>query len=452
MNEPVIIYTEKFSSRLSYIVEVLFGTIYGLPYQITTDKNYFSNSRSPKINYSVQSIENSLHFIPSGLLNETGIRIVDPGHSKWNNFHILFKSDIKSDLPFDIFSAAFYLLTRYEEYLTYKPDEHGRFSSEQSIAGKKGFLEEPVVQQWAQILLKALQERTPGLVPRRQRFTMEVSIDVDVAYAYLYRTFSRYFLASARDITSLKWNHLLDRFLVTVKSKPDPFDTYTYIDLVHRNYDLPVYMFYLAGDYSHYDRNIPFDDPSVQKLISTLNDKFFLGLHPSYKASENFETLKEEHEKLSGTCGSPVIRSRQHFLRISFPKTYQWLSELGITHDYSMGYHDKPGFRAGIALPYAFYDLTTESKTHLTVHPFVFMERTLKDRLKMNPDFALLKILDLMKKVNAVNGTFGTIWHNDSLSDYGEWKRWRYVYEVMLSMGHTMSRKKESSKRIAQFN
>jgi hypothetical protein len=451
MKKPVLIYTEKFSTRLSYTVEVLLGSLLGLPYQITTDKKYFKDSVEPRINYSKVNIEDVLQIIPSGLISETGTRVVDPAYFKWNNHHVLFYSRIKADIPFDIFSAAFYMLTRYEEYLPFKPDDHGRFSSDLSVAGKHGFLEEPVVQQWAFILLKALQEKSTDLVPRRQRFTLETTIDVDVAYAYLFRNLSRFALASIRDFTSFKWKRLLDRLMVTIKSKHDPFDTFNYISLVHKKYDLPVYMFYLAGEYGHYDRNVPFEEPSIQKLIPSLNDKFFIGLHPSYKASENFDVLKLEYEKMSESCNRPMSRSRQHFLRLSFPKTYQWLIQLGITTDFSMGYHDKPGFRAGIAAPYTFYDLSTEAKTGLTIHPFVFMERTLKDRLKLNPDLALLKIQDLMKKVNAVNGTFGTLWHNDSLSDYGEWKRWRYVYEVMLSMGYTMNRKREIQKKVVQL-
>ena len=450
MNEPVLIYTEKFSTRLSYIVEVLLGSLLGLPYQLTTDKKYFKDSSSPKINYSKTHIDNSLQFLPSGLMKETGVRNVDPGYSKWNNHHVLFYSEAKADIPFDIFSAAFYMLTRYEEYLPFKPDDHGRFNSDLSVAGKNGFLEEPVVQQWALLLLKALQERSKDIVPKQQKFSMETTIDVDVAYAYLFRNFSRFSLASVRDFTSLNWMRLLDRLLVSVKTKHDPFDTFEYINLVHKKYDLPVFMFYLAGEYGHYDRNLPFEDPSIQKLVTHLSDNFLLGLHPSYRASESFEILKTEYEKLAAASNKPISRSRQHFLRLEFPKTYKWLMQLGIKDDFTMGYHDKPGFRAGIAAPYIYYDLSTETKTDLTIHPFAFMERTLKDRLKMNPDFALLKIQDLMKKVNAVCGTFGTLWHNDSLSDYGEWKRWRYVYEVMLSMGYTMNRKKEVHKKVAQ--
>lgn len=451
MNEPVIIYTEKFSNRLSYISEILFGTLLGLPYQLTTDQKYFTESSGPGINYSGKKFEKAVQIIPSGLLFDTGIKNINPEYARWNNMHTLFYTGNEADIPFDMFSAAFYMLTRYEEYLPFKPDEHGRFSSDQSLGAKNGFLEEPVVQQWANFLLKLL-ERNKNINPIKKNFSLEVTIDVDVAFAYLFRNFSRYALASARDFSTLKWNRLIDRLLVSVKTKPDPFDTYAYIEITHKNYNLPVYLFYLAGEYSHYDRNLPFNDPSVQRLITSLDHKFLLGFHPSYRASESFDIMKEEYDRLSSCCDNQVVRSRQHFLRLSFPKTYQWLLKLGITHDFSMGFHDKPGFRAGIAAPYLFFDLTTETRTNLTVHPFVFMERTLKDRLKMNPDDALLKIVDLMKKVNAVNGTFGTIWHNDSLSDYGEWKRWRYVYEVMLSMGYTMSRKKEIKKKVAQLS
>ena len=386
MNEPVIIYTEKFSTRLSYISELLLGTLLGLPYQLTTDKNYFKNSPALKINYSNNDFENSLKIIPAGLMHETGIKNIKTSFAKWDNNPVLFHSDENEEFPFDIFSASFFMVSRYEEYLPFKADEHGRFGSDQSVAGKNNFLEEPVVQQWTQLLLKSLQDKFRNINTRRQRFTMEVTIDVDVAFAYLYRNVSRFALASARDLTTFRFGNLLDRLLVSIGTKQDPFDTYAYIEQIHRNYDLPVNLFFLIGDYGHYDRNLPFSHTSVHELISYLNQKFFLGVHPSYRAADNFEILKEEYKRLTNYAGVPITRSRQHFLRLTFPKTYQWLSKLGITDDFSMGYHDKPGFRAGIAAPYVFYDLITETKTNLTVHPFVYMERTLKDRLKMNPD------------------------------------------------------------------
>lgn len=452
MNEPVIIYTEKFSNRLSYVSELLLGSLIGLPYQLTTDKNYFNESAAPKINYSFENFDDAVTIHPAGLMTESGIRNIDPVYRLWGTQPVLFLTNENSSFPFDIFSAAFFMVTRYEEYLPFKADEHGRFSSDQSVAGKNNFVDEPVVQQWAQLLFKALQKESPYITPRQQRFSMEVTIDVDVAYAFLYRNISRFSFATARDLISLRLKSFANRLLVSAKTKSDPFNTYNYIEQIHMNYDLSVNIFYLAGDYGHYDRNIPVKEPAIKALIADLGYKFDLGLHPSYRAADNFDILKDELERLSVYSGCQITRSRQHFLRLTFPRTYHWLMKLGITHDYSMGYHDKPGFRAGIAAPYFFYDLLTETKTNLTIHPFAYMERTLKDRLKLDPDMALLKIVDLMKKVNAVNGTFGSIWHNDSLSNYGEWKRWRYVYEVMLSMGYTMSRKKEITKKVAQLS
>jgi hypothetical protein len=44
------------------------------------------------------------------------------------------------DLPFDPLAATFYLVSRYEEYLPFIPDEHGRFPAKQSFAFSNGFL------------------------------------------------------------------------------------------------------------------------------------------------------------------------------------------------------------------------------------------------------------------------------------------------------------------------
>jgi hypothetical protein len=33
-----------------------------------------------------------------------------------------------------------------------------------------------------------------------------------------------------------------------------------------------------------------------------------------------------------------------------------------------------------------------------------------------------------------VNGTFISLWHNESLSDYRNWEGWKNVYEEMAKM------------------
>jgi hypothetical protein len=448
MDKTLIIYSKNITNRLFYALDIVLTRLNGISYQLTDNFDEFLSTDAYKINYSNFPSENSVHIIPNGLLFESAIKAIDPKYAKLHGLHCLFVTDPNNEVPFDIFSATFYMLTRYEEYLPFTPDEHGRFSGVQSVAWKFGFLEQPVVQQWALFLAKVLHARFKNITIKKQDFRIEATIDVDVAYAFSHRNFGRMFLASGRDFATLQWTRLLDRVLVGSGSKPDPFDTYSYIEMIHQKFGFPVNFFYLIGDYSHFDRNLPYDSPQVQNLIKSLNRRFSIGVHPSYQAFDDFEILKKEVNRLSSITGSPVTRSRQHFLRLSFPKTYHWLLKVGITDDYSMGYHDKPGFRAGISNPFPFYDLIKDSQTSLTIHPFAFMERTLKDRLFLDPDMALFKIQELIKHVKQVNGTFGTLWHNDSLSNYGEWKRWRYVYEVMLSMAYTSGLKKKKVKAL----
>jgi hypothetical protein len=53
--------------------------------------------------------------------------------------------------------------------------------------------------------------------------------------------------------------------------------------------------------------------------------------------------------------------------------------------------------------------------------------------MKLNPAQAIQKINEIISEVRAINGTFISIWHNDTFSDAGEWKGWLDVYENLLT-------------------
>ena len=127
-------------------------------------------------------------------------------------------------------------------------------------------------------------------------------------------------------------------------------------------------------------------------------------------------------------------RSRQHYLRFSLRETYQQLIDLEIEEDYSMGYASHVGFRASTCTPFYFYDLDFEIQTPLKIFPFVLMDTTLNDYMKLTPKQSLGRIKDLYMEVKKVNGTLITLFHNESISGYMRWNGWQRVYQTMLKL------------------
>ena len=144
-------------------MELILGKLLGLRYAITSSVHEFRAFDGPGINYSKQQVDNKLQIIPSGLLYETGIRQQTIDVVDWEGMKVLFPTSDSNGFPFDIFAAGFYMVSRYEEYLPFTADEHGRFEAQQSIAFQYDFIEKPVVNYWALKLKEKLQDQFPEL-------------------------------------------------------------------------------------------------------------------------------------------------------------------------------------------------------------------------------------------------------------------------------------------------
>jgi hypothetical protein len=214
--------------------------------------------------------------------------------------------------------------------------------------------------------------------------------------------------------------------------KQDPFYTFSSIRDIHKKPGLVT--FFLTAGYGKYDKGIDPSHEEFRKIVDEVSFFSFIGIHPSWESNKKSGMLEQEIATLGKIAGKSITRSRQHYLVIDLPYTYRKLSALGIKEDYSMGYASKAGFRAGTCTPFRFYDLMNEAETPLVIYPFQVMDRTLKDYMKLQPADAIRKIDEMVREVRAVNGTFISIWHNDTFSDKGEWKGWLEVYEQMLGM------------------
>lgn len=428
----LLIFTHKKTARLHYILKLMLTELLGLPFKITESSDEFKSYEGPKFSYTNAPLENELFFMCKPLLFEKDIHEPSLQVFEWNGLKVFFPTGKSSALPFDIFSAAFYLVSRYEEYLPYKKDAHERFDAKESIAYKYNFIDKPLVNYWAEILGERLKKNFPELKIKTPKYKYISTIDVDSAYAYKEKGLIRSIGGLSKSLLSANTEEFFERIKVLIGKQKDPYDTFSYLQEVTEKYHINSIYFFLLADYGINDKNVPYQSLLLQKLIHSIADYAEVGIHPGYGSNYNKQKLITEHKRLEKILNRQITKSRQHFLKLTLPNTYRNLLELDITDDYSMGYASMPGFRASIANSFYFYDLDNETETKLRVHPFMIMEGTFKYYLNQTPeDFfaSAKKIIDETKKVN---GEFISLWHNDSLSNKGIWSGWRKYFEEMI--------------------
>jgi hypothetical protein len=115
------------------------------------------------------------------------------------------------------------------------------------------------------------------------------------------------------------------------------------------------------------------------------------------------------------------------------------LKATGIEHDYSLSYAQTTGFRAGTSRPFYWFDLKKNQESNLLVHPFPAMDTTLRKYMRLSPDEAKNELDKLVSRIQAVGGDFISLWHNETLTNVGEWRGWRDVFEHCLKLGKSIS-------------
>jgi len=432
-NRFMLLYSLYNTPRLLYIVDFVNKELFNdEPIVITTDKDEFSNYCGPKINYSEKDLSEEEFFIQStSLLFETGIKLQETECFELNYYKVFFETS--GDFPFDIFAASFYLLSRYEEYLPHELDEYGRYAHTNSLAYKEGFLQIPLINIWLQEFKKTLQKKFPGLIFRHSYFKFIPTYDIDIAYSFLHKGWKRSVGGLLKSMATGQWTTVSERMQVLLKKKKDPFDSYEWLDSVHLYCRMRAYYFFLvAREQKNHDKNISPDRPALQNLIRYLATGYTVGIHPSWQSGDNEQVLLDEIECLETIIKNKVTYSRQHYIRLRLPDTYQTLIKAGIEKDFSMGYGSINGFRASVASSFYWYDLEKEKQTRLMIFPFCFMDATSYYEQKFTAQQTLQELMNYYHAIKKVNGLMVTIWHNNFLGIDPQFAGWKEVYEVFL--------------------
>ena len=404
----ITVYSPIFTNRITYLLDTLLVEFSGLSYRLTDSITDYNSIETPKFRLDFDS-ENEIFSFP---LDKILVEETIDEHLNYNDLNA--------------FGKIFFWLTRYEEYWN-RPelfDNHNRFLGSDLDYSK------PAVDYLVIDFQNQLKTWFPQLQFKERVFNQINTHDVDFAWKYQHHPKGIVFAKGLKNLLKGNLAECSKILKIHFNKIEDPYDQYTYLKELAQKYQVETKFFWLLGDDSEYDKNLSWKNPFHQQLIKDVNQWAEVGIHPSYRSNFDGNQLSVEINRLSEIQNVRPKISRQHFIKLNFSQTYQQLLKNGIEADYTMGFAHQIGFRAGTSFPFKWFDLSTNQQTLLITYPFVAMDVTLKNYLKLTPEQAIEQLRVIKEEIKKVNGNFITIFHQSNLEE--EWKDWKKIYESIF--------------------
>ena len=377
----LLVYTHKITPRITYIFKHIFENMLELTFSLTSAVEVFVAHSGPKMSYTDKSLGDEFNMTSHSLLFERGIIDQDLTVYDWQGIPAFYKTNDKSPIPYDIFAASFFLLSRYEESSLKLKTSSEFFDPSQSLAFKEGFLDMPLVDLWVFKLYGIMSACFTEIQPYKKKVCeKELIIDVPLAFKYCHRSFLISLETFLKSIWKLNFLKIFNQLSVLFRLEDDPYDSFDSWGIWFKNSNLLPKVFFRFSNSSAYEYSISIFNRRLQSIIKKTGDNYKLGLLLSIKSHLKPELgLNQEKKNFQGLTHRQVKMSR-------IPKTFRQLSsiyadlvDLEFLDDYSMGYSNKIGFRASTSAPFYFYDLANEFQLPLKVHPVVASEPAIRE-------------------------------------------------------------------------
>jgi len=423
--------SSKYFEEKSYIISIIFGEILGIDYNLQT--------RSEQINYKIWFDDKKIiiedHFfniMPGDLsyLSESNI----PETVKFSKNHFLVEPDIPIifgidkivveenkliTCGIDIFSSAFFLLSRWEEYVVTKRDKFERFQAKESLTGIQNLLHRPIVNEYAEMLWKMITYLGYKHKRNPQNFEFIVTHDIDqpirlanvkmLTKSFLKNVFIfKDLIGGAIDVST----YLLNKFT----PKFDKANSYDFLMQCSEQAGIRSVFNFQNSNKTKYDWGYNNSTKFLQHIFQLIKASgHIIGFHPSYYSYNNPALWKKEYDELCTLTKFEINVGRQHFLRFKVPNTWQIWDDNHMSADSTLGFPQKEGFRCGTCSSYSVYNILTRKKLKLKETPLVLMEKTLMNYQKdVSTENFLKKSKELVTTIKKYNGKFVFLWHNSS--------------------------------------
>ena len=377
----LLVYTHKITPRITYIFKHAFEKMLEIPVRFTSAVEAFVAHSGPKMSYTTKPLGDEFFVSSHPLLFERGIVDHDLSIHDWEGTPAFFKTIEASKVPYDIFAASFYLLTRYEESVPALKTRTELFGPSQSIAMKGGFLEVPVVDLWIFKMHQIMSANFAEIEPYKKKASKkELLVDVPLAFKYRHRSFLVVVETFFKSIWRFNLLKILNQLMVLFRLEEDPYDSFESWNNWFEDSQLAPKIFFRYANSSAYESNVSTFNGRLQSRIKKAGDGYPLGLLLSVQSQLKPDlSLNEEKKGFQQLTHRQLKMSRipRSFRQLS--KVYADLVDFEFTDDFSMGYPDQIGFRAGTSVPFYFYDLTNEFQLPLKVHPVVACETAIRE-------------------------------------------------------------------------
>jgi hypothetical protein len=347
-------------------------------------------------------------------------------------------------IDFDLFGGAFFLLTRYEEVVLPARNRFDNFPATESVLAKTNALDRPLVDEYAQILKKAIDSLWPGTKFKERRFKIVPTHDVDWPYEYLFmqpkriaqRVLGR--LIARGNPTGARQAAVSWRAVRRGDDAADPYyaATVRLMDLSEKA-GLQSRFYFLAGHTNpRFDTDYDIAHPRIRKLLKLIHTRrHLIGLHPSYGTLGKPELIDCEFRRLREVCAQEKIEQsewgvRSHYLRFDPKRTFRDYDGAGFDFDSTLTFMERAGFRCGTCHEFTAFDLLSRKELRLKEQPLVAMEVSLFDRAAENlsHERAASKLAELKRQCRSVEGQFIFLWHNSRFLSEADWE----VYSEQL--------------------
>lgn len=325
----------------------------------------------------------------------------------------------------DIFASAFFMLSRWEEYIYLARDKHDRFQAKDSIAFKLGFLDRPIVNEYVEFLWKLLLKL--GFKGKRKEYKYNVIPTHDIDYIdFQEKSLKRF----AKDIVQKR---SINVFFNRIKALLiNPFNVYSYLMNVSEAHGCKSRFYFMAGGDSKYDFGSYLNSKKFKRIVSRIKSRgHIIGIHPSYNTFDNESLLLKEKQMVESAIDEKVYEGRQHYLRFKNPDTWNIWNNVELKVDSTLSYADMPGFRSGICYDFPVFDIIMRKQLDLIERPLIFMEASLVKYQNTERENFLNHLIKLRDTVKKYNGNFVFLWHNSSFN-WGYWKAYQKHYEKLF--------------------